>query len=207
MERQILQVKQFQEAFGVDLPKRPTLLPMKRAAFRQVLLEEEVDEIRRGFESKDIVQVADGVIDSMYILIGTAHEYGFADRLPMLFDEVHRSNMSKMGPDGKAIFREDGKVMKPDTYSPPKLAIILQRDFSLYTENETLKEIAEIEKKVTENKIKHTIVSKLRFIDRLLFKIYDKIENRLNKKVEVDFPVTSDGKIVVQVYGKKHEIN
>lgn len=206
MERQILQVKQFQEAFGVDLPKRPTLLPKNRAAFRQVLLEEEVDEIRRGFESEDIVQVADGIIDSMYILIGTAHEYGFSDRLSILFDEVHRSNMSKMGRDGKAIFREDGKVMKPDTYSPPKLATILQRDFSLYTDNETLKGIAEIEKKHTENKIKKTISSKLKLFDRILFLIYDKIESRLNKRVEVKFPITTNESIVVEVYGEKHKI-
>lgn len=221
MEKQIIQVKEFQEAFGVVLPKRPKLLPKKRSEFRHKLLEEEVSEIKQGAISKDIVQVADGVIDSMYILIGTAHEYGFADRLVMLFDEVHRSNMSKMGPDGKAIFREDGKVMKPETYSPPKLARILQRDFALYNENDTLKEVADIEKmyednkskidevqrKNTDNKIRKLIVDKLNFFDRILFKVYDKIELRMNKRINVKFPTTVFDSIIVEVYGKDHKLN
>jgi predicted HAD superfamily Cof-like phosphohydrolase len=206
MERQIIQVGEFQQAFGVESPKRPTMLPKERAILRQKLLKEEVKEIEDGAKSGDIVQVADGVIDSMYILIGTAHEYGFADRLVMLFDEVHRSNMTKMGPDGKAIFREDGKVMKPDTYSPPKLSIILNRDFSLYQENETMKEIARMEKEATETKIRKKIIKGLGIIDRLLFIVSERIEKRLKKKVEVKFPIKADGEIQVIVNGKTYVV-
>lgn len=201
-----MQVGEFQSAFGIESPKRPTLLPKERAVFRHKLLKEEVKEIEQGEKVADIVQVADGIIDSMYILIGTAHEYGFADRLVMLFDEVHRSNMTKMGPDGKAIFREDGKVMKPDTYSPPKLSIILNRDFSLYQENETMKEIARMEKEATETKIRKKIIKGLGIIDRLLFIVSERIEKTLKKKVEVKFPIKADGEIQVIVNGKTYVV-
>lgn len=206
MEKQIMQVGEFQSAFGIESPKRPTLLPKERAVFRHKLLKEEVKEIEQGEKAADIVQVADGIIDSMYILIGTAHEYGLADRLDMLFDEVHRSNMTKMGPDGKAIFREDGKVMKPDTYSPPNLARIINRDFSLYQENETMKAIAKMEKEVTETKIRSKIIKGLGIFDRMLFLISERIENMLKKKVEVKFPIKSDGEIQVIVNGKTYVV-
>lgn len=201
-----MQVGEFQSAFGIESPKRPTLLPKERAVFRHKLLKEEVKEIEQGEKAADIVQVADGIIDSMYILIGTAHEYGLADRLDMLFDEVHRSNMTKMGPDGKAIFREDGKVMKPDTYSPPNLARIINRDFSLYQENETMKAIAKMEKEVTETKIRSKIIKGLGIFDRMLFLISERIENMLKKKVEVKFPIKSDGEIQVIVNGKTYVV-
>ena len=179
------------------------MLTKKRAALRQSLLQEEVNELK---DAKNILDVADAITDCMYILIGTAHEYGMADRVVMLFDEVHRSNMSKFDQNGKAIFREDGKVLKPDTYSPPKLQPILERDWNVYKGNEILEEIAAIEKKNTEKKIQKKISKSLNVLDRALFWAYDKIESRLSKKVEVTFPVTIHDKIVVKVYGKKHEI-
>lgn len=206
MEKQIVQVSQFQKAFGIEEPKRPTLLTKKRAALRQRLLTEEVSEIETSQANEDIVGIADGIIDSMYILIGTAYEYGLSDRLVLMFDEVHRSNMTKMGPDGKAVFRKDGKVMKPKSYSPPKLDLIIKRDFSLYKENDTFKEIAEVEKKITENKIISKISSKLRFFDRILFHMYNRTEKYLGKKVSVKFPTNMHGNVVVEVYGEKHEI-
>jgi predicted HAD superfamily Cof-like phosphohydrolase len=205
MEKQIMQVGEFQRAFGVELPKRPTLLLKERAVLRHKLLKEEVKEIEIAEKSADIVSIADGIVDSMYILIGTAHEYGIADRLVMLFDEVHRSNMTKMGEDGCAIFREDGKVMKPDTYSPPKLARILSRDFSVYTENETIKEIHRQHKEATEKKIRNKIYKSLGFIDKILLIINEKTESRLQKKVEVNFPI-SQGNIQVIVNGKTYEV-
>jgi|LauGreDrversion4_2_1035121.scaffolds.fasta_scaffold145927_7 predicted HAD superfamily Cof-like phosphohydrolase len=206
MEKQILQVKQFQDAFAVKMPNRPKLLSKKRSEFRHKLLQEEVDEIKKGAEELDIVQVADGIIDSMYILIGTAHEYGIADRLVLLFDEVHRSNMSKMGSDGKAIFRPDGKVLKPESYSPPKLDKIIQRDFSMYKENDILQEIAREQKQLVEDKIRKNVLSGLNFFERLSFLIIEKIENRLKKKIEVIFPVNAFEKIKVKVKGKEYEV-
>jgi predicted HAD superfamily Cof-like phosphohydrolase len=203
MEKQILQVGEFQSAFGIESPNNPKMLTKKRAALRQSLLQEEVDELKNA---KNILDVADAITDCMYILIGTAHEYGMADRMVMLFDEVHRSNMSKFDENGKAVFRKDGKVLKPDTYTPPKLQPILDRDWTVYKGNEILEEIAHIEKKNTEKKIQKKISSNLNIIDRALFWLYDKVESRLNKRVEVVFPATIHDKIVVKVYGKTHEI-
>jgi len=114
--------------------------------------------------------------------------------------------MSKVGSDGKAIFRADGKVMKPETYSEPNLRPILERDFSLYKENEILKELAAISKQETEDVIVAKIKSKLKIFDRFLFWLDIKIENRLKKKIEVKFPVTVDGRVIVKVYDEEYAV-
>lgn len=203
MEKQILQLKEFQGAFNIVAPKRPKMLPKNRAIFRHKLLQEEVDELKY---SRNILDVSDAITDCMYILIGTAYEFGLSDRLILLFDEVHRSNMTKLDSDGKAIFREDGKVMKPESYSPPKLQPIIDRDFSLYKENETLKEIARIENNAIDAKIRKKIIKNLGIFDRLIFVIMEKIEARLKKKVEVKFPIKSHDPICVIVNGSMYEI-
>ena len=174
MEKQILDVTKFQEAFGIQTPKQPKMLSKKRRILRQRLLEEEVKELS---ESKNIIDVADAICDIMYIAIGTAQEYGLSDRLVMLFDEVHSSNMSKVGPDGKAIFREDGKILKPESYREPKLRPIIERDFSIYKESDVMKEIANIEKESTTKKIQKKIAKHLNIFDRLLFWVYASLCN------------------------------
>jgi predicted HAD superfamily Cof-like phosphohydrolase len=200
MEKQILSVVKFQEAFGIKTPKQPKMLSKKRAVLRQRLLEEEVKELR---EAENIIEKADAICDILYIALGTAHEHGLSDRLVMLFDEVHASNMTKLE-DGKAIFRSDGKVMKPESYRQPNLRPIIERDFSVYKNSEVAKEIAEIESKSTSLKIKNKISNKLNVFDRMLFKIYNAIEKRLERKVEVKFPQQVHGDIIVEVYGKEH---
>jgi len=201
MEKQLLQVLEFQNAFGITCPTSPKMLSKKRRALRQLLLEEEVSELR---EAKNIIEVSDALIDILYITYGTLHENGLADRAVMLFDEVHRSNMSKVGPDGKAVFRADGKVMKPENYSTPNLRPIIERDFSLYKENEILQELASMAKQENEDRIVAKIKNKLNIFDRFLFWLNDKIERNLKKKVEVKFPVTSAGNIVVKVYDESY---
>ena len=69
--------------------------------------------------------MADAIVDCMYILLGTAHEFGIADRLVACFNEVHRSNMSKLDVNGKPVYRADGKVIKGEFYSKPDLASII----------------------------------------------------------------------------------
>lgn len=201
MEKQILNVRKFQEAFGIKTPYQPKMLAKKRAALRQRLLEEEVKELR---EATNILEVSDAICDILYITFGTAHEHGLSDRLIMLFDEVHSSNMTKLGPDGKAIFREDGKVMKPESYRQPNLRPIIERDFSVYKNSDVAKEIAEIEAQTTSMKIKKKIANKLNILDKILFKMYNSIEKRLERRVEVKFPQQVHGDIVVEVYGKEH---
>ena len=206
MERQILQVLDFQNAFKVKMPNQPKMLPKQRARLRQALLEEEVKELR---EAKNILDVADAVCDILYITYGTAHEYGIADRLVMLFDEVHRSNMSKMGPDGNPIFREDGKVLKPETYSEPKLRPILERDFNVYKNSEVMKDAAEImeaiakeEKNLLNSRIEKKLKSKLSIIDKFRYWLLNKIETNLKSKIEIKYPQSVYGEVVVNIYGE-----
>jgi predicted HAD superfamily Cof-like phosphohydrolase len=203
MLKQILQVKEFQDAFNVEMPMKPMMLPLEREKLRQRLLQEEVDELDRAF---DLTDKADAIVDCMYILIGTALEHGIADRMEMLFDEVHRSNMSKMGEDGKALIREDGKILKPDTYSPPNLAKIMERDFSVYGQCKTAKEIAEMTRKESERKVEAKIKSKLGLFDRFIYWLNEKTEARLRKRVKVNWPITSSTAITVTVYEKDYII-
>ena len=200
MEKQILSVVKFQEAFGIKTPTQPKMLSKKRTLLRQRLLEEEVKELR---DAKNILEVADALCDIMYITIGTAHEYGLSDRFVMLFDEVHSSNMTKFQ-DGKAIFREDGKVMKPENYREPNLRPIIERDFSMYKNSDLAKEIAEIEAKKTSELIKTKIKSKLNVFDKFIFWLYNKLELNLSKKVEVIYPQRVHDDITIRIYDQDH---
>ena len=90
-------------------------------------MQEEVIELHEAWSNKDIVEVADAITDCLYILIGTAIEFGLQDKLEDLFDEVHGSNMSKLDENGKPIYRNDGKVMKSANYYKPDLKKILDK--------------------------------------------------------------------------------
>ena len=127
MEKQIKHVEEFYRAYNIPMPEGMRYLHKERALLRHKLIQEEVNELLDASMSSQgtLVDVADAITDCFYILIGTALEYGIADKLPALFDEVHASNMSKLGEDGKPIYREDGKVMKGPNYKKPKLKSIL----------------------------------------------------------------------------------
>jgi predicted HAD superfamily Cof-like phosphohydrolase len=210
MERQILQVLDFQKAFKVSMPDQPKMLSKRRARLRQSLLEEEVKELR---EANNILDVADAICDILYITYGTAHEYGISDRLVMLFDEVHKSNMSKMGPDGKPIFRKDGKILKPETYLEPKLRPILERDFNVYKNSEVMKDAAEVmeaiakeEKNLLNNRIESKLGKHLTLWGKFLYWLLNKAENNLKKKIEIKYPQSVYGEVVVNIYGKDYPI-
>jgi len=118
MQKQIQQLEEFHKVYGLAKePLGPVVTPGQ--IVRGKLQVEEAEEIQTAIENRDLVEIADGVIDSIYIAIGTAVTYGFQDKLPELFDAVHRSNMSKLGPDGKPLYREDGKVIKGPNFKPP----------------------------------------------------------------------------------------
>jgi predicted HAD superfamily Cof-like phosphohydrolase len=88
------------------------------------LLDEELAELREAYERDDLTEIADAIADIVYILVGTAHLKGIPfDRV---LAEVHRSNMTKLGPDGKAHRRADGKILKPPTFEPPRIREILE---------------------------------------------------------------------------------
>jgi len=125
MNKQLKQVGDFQKAFGGFIGEGPSFPPLERCVLRQKLLQEEVLELHEAWSSEDIVEVADAITDCLYILFGTAIEFGLQDKLEAFFDEVHGSNMSKLNEYGKPIYREDGKVMKGPFYYKPNLKKII----------------------------------------------------------------------------------
>ena len=114
----------FHAAFGLPVRAWPTAdIPVEEAQLRQALLDEEVDELRDAVVAGDVVAIADALADIVYIACGTAHAYGVD--LDAVVAEVHRSNMTKLGPDGRPVYRDDGKVLKGPTYEPPQVAAVL----------------------------------------------------------------------------------
>src|SRR6266568_803166 len=93
------------------------------AKLRVALLQEEVSEFVTASENGDLVGIADALADIVYVVYGTALTYGID--LDAVLREVHRSNMSKLGRDGKPLIRDDGKVLKSDQYFPPDVVAAL----------------------------------------------------------------------------------
>ena len=118
-------VKIFMDAFGQQTLKKPTLPNDELAGLRLDLINEEVAELSQALIKKDIVEIADALTDILYVTYGAGHAFGID--LDDCFEEVHRSNMSKLGEDGKPIYRDDGKVLKGPNYFNPQLAKLLRR--------------------------------------------------------------------------------
>lgn len=112
-------VRSFHEKFGAPVGARPQMIDGERAILRAGLIAEELEEYVEAVEASDLVGVADALGDLLVVVYGTAVEHGI-DMLPIVA-EIHRSNMSKLGDDGKPIFRDDGKILKGPGYSPPNL--------------------------------------------------------------------------------------
>jgi len=126
LEDTIHKVQQFHEAFGLTVTDAPTgAIPAGLRALRISLLEEELEEYKLASAAGDIIAVADALTDLAYVLFGTYVTHGLQDSADALFDEVHRSNMSKLDQDGRPIYREDGKVLKSAQFSEPDLGAIL----------------------------------------------------------------------------------
>ena len=113
-------VGDFMEAFGQEVLYIPTMPDFNLAALRLDLIEEEVQELRDGLGRSSLLEVADALTDILYVVYGAGHAFGID--LDDCFHEVHRSNMTKLGEDGRPLYREDGKVMKGPNYEEPDLA-------------------------------------------------------------------------------------
>lgn len=113
------------KTFGVPVGDKPAMINTERVKLRLELIREELRELEEAFESGDLVAAADACADLEYVVLGTAAELGLPH--DAIFDEVHRSNMSKVWDDGTVHYRADGKVLKPPTYSPANIAIILNQ--------------------------------------------------------------------------------
>jgi len=116
-------VGDFMEAFGQEVNCEPTLRDKDTQDLRIDLIQEELDELALGIDNNDIVEVADALTDLLYVVYGAGHAFGID--LDECFTEVHESNMSKLGEDGRPIYREDGKVLKGPNYFVPNLEEIL----------------------------------------------------------------------------------
>jgi predicted HAD superfamily Cof-like phosphohydrolase len=115
-------VKDFHQAFGQRVGETPELPSKDERELRRKLLAEEYTEYVVAEYNNDIVEIADALADIIYIAAGTAVSYGIP--LDRIFTEVHRSNMAKLV-DGKVIRRSDGKVQKPEGWTPPNIKNIL----------------------------------------------------------------------------------
>ena len=113
-------VKIFMETFGQEVKSKSSLGSEKINNLRLSLIQEELDELKKAIEDKDIVEVADALTDILYVTYGAGHAFGI--NLDQCFSEVQNSNMSKLGDDGKPIYNENGKVMKGPNYFKPDLS-------------------------------------------------------------------------------------
>lgn len=127
VEQSIACVRLFHETFGVPHRTNPTAsLTSETVALRHRLMAEENDEYAQAASDGDLVEVADALGDMLYILCGTIISHGMQDVIERVFLEIQASNMSKLGSDGKPIYREDGKVMKGPKYFKPNIEAILE---------------------------------------------------------------------------------
>lgn len=121
-------VETFHDAFGIENNYKPTVdLTESDILLRYKLMREENEEYLEAAQNGDMVEVADALGDMLYILCGTILKHGLQDKIAEVFQEIQRSNMSKLDKDGKPIYREDGKVMKSDLYFKPDIATILNK--------------------------------------------------------------------------------
>lgn len=128
MKHKIGAVQQFHEAFKLGVKQNPTAdLGEAKNKLRYNLMAEENDEYFEAAQNNDLVEVADALGDMLYILCGTILEHGMQYKIEEVFNEIQRSNMSKLGADGKPIYREDGKVLKGPSYFKPNIKEILDK--------------------------------------------------------------------------------
>ncbi len=127
MKKQLDAVKQFHTSFGLGVSESPRAsLGEAVNMLRYNLMKEENEEYLEAVQNNDITEIADALGDMLYILCGTIIEHGLQHKIEEVFDEIQRSNMSKLGANGLPLYREDGKVMKGPNYFKPDFTAILK---------------------------------------------------------------------------------
>ncbi|MDA9717672.1 nucleoside triphosphate pyrophosphohydrolase family protein [Candidatus Pelagibacter sp.] len=116
----------FMSTFGQELKKKSELSTEKINSLRLSLIQEELEELTKAIKENDILEVADALTDILYVTYGAGHAFGI--NLDNCFNEVQKSNMSKLGKDGKPIYNEHGKVMKGPDYFKPNLSKFIVTD-------------------------------------------------------------------------------
>ena len=121
-------VETFHNAFGITNNYNPTTeISTNDIELRHRLMQEENDEYLEAAKKGDLIEIADALGDQLYILCGTILKHGLQEKIIEVFEEIQRSNMSKLDKNGKAIYREDGKILKSDLYFKPDIKSILEK--------------------------------------------------------------------------------
>ncbi|SNZ00206.1 nucleoside triphosphate pyrophosphohydrolase family protein [Flagellimonas pacifica] len=128
MESKIKAVEEFHNSFGLGVLQRPKAdLGKDKNQLRFNLMDEENKEYLEAANNGDLIEVADALGDMLYILCGTILEHGMQYKIEEVFEEIQRSNMSKLDENGKPIYREDGKVLKGPNYFKPDIKTVLDK--------------------------------------------------------------------------------
>lgn len=123
MRKCVIDVTEFHDTAKINRRFSPLLPGPEERLLRMRLLREEYQEYMQGEADGNIVDIADGLIDMIYIAVGTGLTYGFP--MVALWNEVHRTNMAKF-PNGVVRFRADGKIIKPEGWEPPNITAVLE---------------------------------------------------------------------------------
>ena len=113
------EVKIFMKTYGQEVKEKASFPDNKTTKLRYDLIKEELDELEKALTEQNLEEVADALTDILYVTYGAGHSFGI--NLDACFDEVQRSNMSKLDEYGKPIYNEFGKVMKGPNFSKPNL--------------------------------------------------------------------------------------
>lgn len=128
LKETIQAVETFHDAFKIENNYEPTAqLSQQDYELRHRLMHEENEEYLEAAQNGDLVEIADALGDQLYILCGTILKHGLQHKIEEVFQEIQRSNMSKLDENGQPIYREDGKVMKSDLYFKPDIKSILDK--------------------------------------------------------------------------------
>lgn len=126
LEDKLDKVAAFHDAFKIGNNTAPTIISKDEIMLRYKLMREENEEYLEAAGNGDLVEVADALGDQLYILLGTILRHGLQHKIGEVFDEIQRSNMSKLDANGEPIYREDGKVLKSELYFKPDIKSILE---------------------------------------------------------------------------------
>jgi predicted HAD superfamily Cof-like phosphohydrolase len=127
LKEKISSVEEFHNVFQIGNANEIKLIEEKDYMLRYNLIKEENEEYLEACKNGDIIEIADALGDQLYILFGTILKHGLQHKIEEVYDEIHRSNMSKLDENGQPIFREDGKIMKSGKYFKPDIGKILGR--------------------------------------------------------------------------------
>lgn len=123
----IKSVEEFHDIFKIGNASEMNLISEKDYTLRYNLIKEENEEYLEACKNGDMIEIADALGDQLYILFGTILKHGLQHKIEEVYDEIHRSNMSKLDENGQPIFREDGKILKSNLYFKPEIKKILDK--------------------------------------------------------------------------------